>query len=101
MIILQHNLRVSCIPSLRTTAVVAIPKHHISLASLWTHKQFMTIYTSSEINVTPLGNLTVSVYDIHIYHGGTTPGKMWKKINVVETAEGCFNQHSMNDISVA
>lgn len=76
MIISQHNLRVSHIPSLRTTAIVAIPKHHISLASLWTHKQFMTIYTSSEINVAPLGNLTVSVYDIHIYRGGTTPGDM-------------------------
>lgn len=53
MIISQHNLRVSHISPLRTTAPVAIPKHHISLALLWAHKEFMTIYTSSEINIAP------------------------------------------------
>lgn len=91
MIIPQHNLRVSHSLSHHTTALVAIPKDHISLELPWTHKQFMTMYTSSEINVALQGNQTVSVYDSHIANAGNTPGNLWKKINVVEDAEGCFN----------
>lgn len=77
LIIPQHNLGVSHSLSLRTTALVAIPKHHISLELPWTHKQFMTMYTSSEINVALRGNQTVSIYDI--YCGGTTPGNLGKR----------------------
>lgn len=51
----------------------------------------MTMYTSSEINVALRGNQTVSIYDIHIYRGGTTPGNLWKKIIFLEDAKGCFN----------
>lgn len=48
------------------------------------------MYTSSEINIALLGNLEASVYDIYTYSSGTT---LWKKINVVEDAEGCFNSN--------
>lgn len=49
------------------------------------------MYTSSEINVGLRGNQTVSIYDIHIYRGGTTPGNLGKKINFLEEGKGCFN----------
>lgn len=45
---------------------------------------------SSEINVALQGSQTVSIYDIHIYRGGTTPGNLWKRIHFLEDAKGCF-----------
>lgn len=54
------------------------------------------MYTSSEINVALLGKLTDSVYGLHVYSSGTTPGILWKKINFGGDAEGCFISNFVN-----